>query len=365
MLRNTHIWLIEYSLKGISKCFKDKPQEPIHIIFCICDHFEPLWNNADYKKGLNRVKTWVKRYPEVANKHCDSDGYSPKYSFFYPAEEYRPEYLDLLAELCHNGYGEVEIHLHHDNDTPENLRETLLRFKETLANRHNLLSQHEGTKEIKYGFIHGNWALDNSRRDGRWCGVNNELQILRETGCYADFTLPSAPSETQTRKINSIYYAKDDPERPKSHNKGIDVEVGKEPYGDLMIIQGPLGLNWRNRKWGILPRIENGEITFENPPTPERIDQWVSQRIHVKGRENWIFVKIHTHGAQEKNMESLLGGYLDRLYSYLEERYNDGKDYFLHYVSPREMYNIIKAAEAGSSGNPGTFRNYLLVNSTT
>ncbi|MEJ7636728.1 MAG: hypothetical protein WKF75_01760 [Singulisphaera sp.] len=50
--------------------------------------------------------------------------------------------------------------------------------------------------------------------------VNNEIDVLRETGCYADFTLPSAPSPTQTRQINSIYYASDDPRRPKSHDRG-------------------------------------------------------------------------------------------------------------------------------------------------
>ena len=50
--------------------------------------------------------------------------------------------------------------------------------------------------------------------------------MLRVAGCYADFTLPSAPSETQTRKINSLYYAVDDPAAPKSHDTGVDVAVG-------------------------------------------------------------------------------------------------------------------------------------------
>ena len=83
----------------------------------------------------------------------------------------------------------------------------MLAFKELLADRHGLLARRRDTGELPYGFIHGNWALDNSRPDGRCCGVNNELAILRETGCYADFTLPSAPSPAQTAKINSIYYA--------------------------------------------------------------------------------------------------------------------------------------------------------------
>ena len=84
--------------------------------------------------------------------------------------------------------------------------------QELFAHRHGLLACDRRTGRPAYGFIHGNWALDNSRPDGRWCGVNNELDVLRETGCYADFTFPSAPSPTQPRKINSIYYAVDDPQ---------------------------------------------------------------------------------------------------------------------------------------------------------
>ena len=126
-----------------------------------------------------------------------------------------------------------------------------------------LVTSNSDPKHV-YGFIHGNWSLDNSRRDGRWCGVNNELEILAETGCYADFTMPSAPSETQSKKVNSIYYALDDPDRPKSYNTGIDVEVNKKPSGDLMIIRGTLCLNWRRRKAFILPRIENSNVDSNN-----------------------------------------------------------------------------------------------------
>ncbi len=212
---------------------------------------------------------------------------------------------------------------------------------------------------IKSGFIHGNWALDNSREDGRWCGVNNELEVLRDTGCYADFTLPSAPSDTQTRKINSIYYAKDTP-RPKSHDIGFDVKIGIVPAGDLMIIQGPLALNWKRRKWGILPKLENGEISLNNPPTAERIDLWIKQRIGVKGRQGWIFVKVYTHGAQDDNLKDEHFRNLDSMFGYLETRYNDGTNYRLHYVTAREMYNIVKAAEAGEGGEPGEYRDYVL-----
>ena len=69
--------------------------------------------------------------------------------------------------------------------------------------------------------------------------------------------------------------------------------------------------------------------------------------IHIEGRPEWTFVKIHTHGAEDCDMDTLLGPAMDEAYRYLESRYNDGSEWKLHYVSAREMYNIAKAAEAG------------------
>ncbi len=127
-----------------------------------------------------------------------------------------------------------------------------------------------------------------------------------------------------------------------------------------MIIQGPLWLNWRNRKGGLLPRIEAGDIRHEIPPSNERVDLWVNTNIHVKGKPEWIFIKIHTHGTQEHDMDTLLGRPVDNMFSYLESAYNDGKKYVLHYVSSRELYNIVKAAEAGETGSPNEYRDYIL-----
>lgn len=188
----------------------------------------------------------------------------------------------MLAGLCDAGYGDVDIHLHHDNDTPENLRHTLEEFRDTLFYRHNLLRRDEQTGEIVYGFIHGNWALCNSRPDGRWCGVDQELSILKETGCYADFTMPSAPSDTQTSTINSIYYARDLPGQRKSHDSGIRARVGQTaPDDHLLMIQGPLQLDWKNRKLGLLPRIENADLHATAPPTHRRMQMWLRAGVHV------------------------------------------------------------------------------------
>jgi hypothetical protein len=184
--------------------------------------------------------------------------------------------------------------------------------------------------------------------------------VLKEEGCYADFTLPAAPDPCQTEIINSIYYAIDDPHKPKSHNSGRRVRVGESQPHDLMIIQGPLGLIWHSRKFGLLPRIENSDIRTSSPPTRKRIDEWVNIGIHVEGRPEWVVVKIHTHGTQEPDMPTLLGQSMGDAFTYLENKYNDGVEWKLHYVSARETYNIIKAAEAGHEGDPGRFRDFLI-----
>ena len=193
----------------------------------------------------------MREYPEKFGNCRDSDGRTPRHTFFYPIEEYDPAHLDALAELCRHGFGEVELHLHHDNDTAENLRATLLDAQEIFARRHGLLAHDRRTGQATYGFIHGNWALDNSRPDGRWCGVNNELEVLRETGCYADFTFPSAPQpDTDRRRSTASTTRSTILAGPARTTAAIDVGTGPPPTDGLMLIQGPLLLDWRRAAMG-------------------------------------------------------------------------------------------------------------------
>jgi hypothetical protein len=218
---------------------------------------------------------------------------------------------------------------------------------------------------LRFGFIHGDWALDNSHPRGLHCGVSDELGALRKAGCYADFTMPSAPDATQTHTINSIYYAQDTP-APKSHDRGSRARVLKqnekplrESNEHLLIVQGPLALNWERRKWGLLPRIENGDVTGANPPRPDRMRIWRGMNIHVEQQLNWVFIKLYTHGGAPWNMATLIEQPMRAFYEYVLSTFNDGKSYRFHFVTAREMVNIIHAAEDGRTGNAGEFRNYI------
>ena len=307
------------------------------------------------------VDRWFHDLPIVIEKYCDADGRKPQHTFFYPQEEYDFDCVEKLSGLCSSGAGEVEIHLHHRNDTKQGLRSKLENFRDTLRNKHGLLGK-DGEGKTRYGFIHGNWALCNSRPDGDWCGVNEEIGVLRQTGCYADFTFPSAPSPTQPGKVNEIYYARDCQGNQGGHEYCGNVNaIGVRQSAmdnTLPLITGPLALDWRRRKWGVFPRMDNGAITAVNPLLPDRIDLWVSRHIHVEGRPEWVFVKIYAHGCQQNDMDSLLGESMFHAYDYLHNSFNDGKKWSLHYVTAREMYNVVKAAEAGKNGNPGDYRDF-------
>jgi hypothetical protein len=339
-LKNVFNWLPYYFASELRRAFHGQSVPPKHVYFCICDHFEPYWNGADRTTARKRIQHWLDEYPKIADKYRDSEGNILKYSFFYPEEEYFEQDMNALAGLCHAGYGEVEIHLHHDNDTSDNLRRTLVDYKHRLHEKHGLLSVDKNTGEIVYGFIHGNWSLCNSRSDGRWCGVNDEINVLLETGCYADFTLPSAPSDTQTRKLNSIYYAVDIPGKPKSHDWGVDAKVGKREEG-LLMVQGPLGLNWHNRKYGIFPRIENSGLYSNSPPSPLRVKLWLKSGVSVQGASDHVFVKLYTHGAQDHVMKMLFDEGFIAFFDAVKNL-EHSQNITTHFVSARELANTIK-----------------------
>jgi hypothetical protein len=338
------IWLPHYLAKHIKETFCNT-NITTHIYISICDHFEPYCNKADKHTARKRILTWVDKYPKIAERFIDSSGKHPRYTFFYPEEEYDFEDMKILGSMCDTGIGEVEIHLHHDNDTHENLKNLLLDYKKRLHEKHGLLSLDKITGEISYGFIHGNWALNNSRPDKKWCGIDDETSILLDTGCYADFTFPSAPSSTQTRKVNSIYYAKPNSNKSKAHNWGVNSQVGKINTG-LLMIQGPLCLDWSNRKFNILPRIENGDLCARNMLNKERLYRWLNQNIVVRCAPSHKFIKIYTHGAQDRNIEMIFkNNILENFFKTFLELAEECKAK-IFFTSAREMVNVIKSLES-------------------
>ena len=123
-----------------------------------------------------------------------------------------------------------------------------------------------------------------------------------------------------------------------------------------MLIQGP-SFPFRKSRSSFKPWIFGDAIDGVRRVTPARIDAWIRTGISIQGRPECIFVKTHTHGAAQAG--AVLGEEMDEIFTYLEQRYNDGDNWILHYVTAREMYNICKALEAGEPmGDPSRYRDY-------
>jgi hypothetical protein len=337
-----------------------------HLILVVANHFEPSWDERIGKVALAtqlaRVDEWCEQARATGDVTRDCDGAPFRHTYFYPAEQYHRPLVERLAELEADGFGEVEIHLHHGverPDTPENLRRALEEFRDLLSEEHHCLSRLDGVGQPRYAFVHGNLALANSM-GGRCCGVDSEMRILAETGCYADLTLPAAPLQPQTPRINALYQCGRPLDEPVPHWTGKNLRVGAKITLPVLLT-GPLVFDWSRRRRGLpAPRIDDGALTASYPLTPERLRRWRGAGVCVRGRPEWIFIKLYCHGFFPNAQAATIGEPAQWfLQETLEWADRDGR-FKIHFATAREAFNIALAAVDGHGGEPGSYRNYRL-----
>lgn len=342
------------------------PRGPLHLVIAMADHFEPAIDPEGGQKRVarseqeRRLEWWSREYPHAVDRWRDHDGRPFVHTYFYPAEQYDEGLLQMLADHCHAGWGEVEVHLHHgvaQPDSAENTQRVLTEFRNQLAFRHRCLSIEEASGRPRYAFVHGNFALANSA-GGRFCGVDSEMKVLAETGCYADFTLPTGLHHpAQTAKMNSLYECALPLGQAAPHRKGTDLAAGRTPQKFPLIVQGPLLADWRGGLHSPGLMFETSAITRRNPMSLRRLALWKQARITVQGRPDWLFIKVHCHGMDPAQKDAVIGDpfrkFLQELVAGAAERRET-----LHFVTAREMTNIILAACDGREGNPDEYRDY-------
>ncbi len=187
------------------------------------------------------------------------------------------------------------------------------------------------------------------------------MAILAETGCYADLTLPAVPARGQVAKINCLYECSMPLGQRAPHRRGSDLRLGRAPQIFPIMVQGPLGLDFSRRKRILpIPYIENSELTVVRPPTMARLQLWRRAAVTVRGRPDWVFIKLHCHGMDPLHTETVLGSPMSNFLEELFRGSDCGKRYKMHFTTAREMVNIILAACDGRDGNPGDHRDYKL-----
>ena len=365
-LRLNFPWLARYPFVRANSLLQSGSSGQKHIIFTVANHFEPSWSEnglLDLDVQRRRLDKYYKLARKTGEAVRDADGTKFRHTNFFPAEQYNRRILEKMAEMQAEGLGEVEVHLHHGVDKPDtadNLRNVLSEFRDCLAEEHQLLSRFAGEIQPKYAFVHGNLALANSA-GGKFCGVDEEMQILQETGCYVDMTMPSAPDKTQVPMLNQIYECGLPLTEKMPHRTGNQVRVfGNQPQLPL-IFTGPLIFNWTRRVKGLpVPKIDDGALSANQTSDSARLKRWLSANVTVENRPEWIFVKLYCHGFFDYDQSACIGEQAQRFFAETIETGEKTGDYKVYFASAREAFNIVSAAIDGKVGSPGEYRNYRL-----
>jgi hypothetical protein len=279
------------------------------------------------------VRHWQQAYAAFQGRCREAFGTTPVHTFFYPPH-HGPEHLPQLAEMAHAGGGEIELHYHHRDDTAESLTRDL---KATLAlyNRHGLLLESGHPPRTSFGFVHGDWALNNSC--GGECAGQRRVSIHHDLGCWATSRCPRRRLPTRKIARSITVWAI----RPAQGDAAVGCAHGGETPGAVHDA-GPA----RDQLAPDHPRPENANLTSRNWGRPDRLPVWLNCNVHVEGRRR-LFIKLHAW-AIERDFDALFG---DKAFAmHRASRAVQRRQAFqLHYVTARQAYNVAKAAEDSKS----------------
>ena len=91
-----------------------------------------------------------------------------------------------------------------------------------------------------------------------------------------------------------------------------------------------------------------------------RLNRWMSANVTVKGRPEWIFVKLYCHGFFDHDQDACIGDGAKRFFHEIIENGDKNGAYDVHFASAREAFNMVSAAIDGKAGTPHEYRNYRL-----
>jgi hypothetical protein len=109
-----------------------------------------------------------------------------------------------------------------------------------------------------------------------------------------------------------------------------------------------------------VPRIDDGALSANQSLDQARFRRWLSANITVKGRSDWVFVKLYCHGFFDRDQSACIGEDAKRFFGSLVEEGERTGAYKIHFATAREAFNMVSAAIDAKSGDPNSYRNYRL-----
>ena len=109
----------------------------------------------------------------------------------------------------------------------------------------------------------------------------------------------------------------------------------------------------------VVPRIDNAELSDRMRLTANRYARWRRNAVVVAGREDCLFIKLHCHGMDPKDADVMIG---EGRRVFLEGLVREARRWsdHLHFMTTRELVNVMLALCDGATGDPGRYRNYRL-----
>ena len=356
-------WLAASAVPRARAALGGAADGPRHLLFAFCDHYEPLWSDADdgaRRRARARLAARAtRRWPTSSATPTAARRATPSSS---PASSTAPTYLDALARAGAARASARSRCTCTTTATPPRGCARQLGELPGRCSRSTGTSRATPTGACATRSSTATGASPTRRRDGRWCGVDEELPLLFDTGCYADFTFPSAPDECQPTIVNRIYWPDGRP-RAAARLRGRDARRGSASARDdrILMIEGPLAL-------GAAPAAGCSRCASRTPRSRPTI------RRRRRGSARWVRAghprrRGGRSGSSSRCTPTARRRSRPRRCSATGDgsctassttRYNDGKRWRLHYVTAREMYNIAIAAMDGRTGNPDSYRDYVL-----
>ena len=208
-----------------------------HIIYMHADHFEPGACPIDICN--ERLKIWTNDLKKLKIK--PSLFVFPSFLMDYRDEKIitrpsslTPTIIKYLKPMENNG-ADINLHIHHERWTTSSVTTepwiTLL-DKKKVTDEQMLIThiidvkkafEDVGIDMTSWGFVHGMWGLNAS--DTRICNIENEIIILKEHGCFGDFTFPAGRPRC-TPDMSGIFSVPDKIGK-KIYNTGFPLKKGR------------------------------------------------------------------------------------------------------------------------------------------
>jgi hypothetical protein len=283
--------------------------------------------------------------------HSDNFSSIPKLTLACPVLDWADSSVNEIAHICAQGLGEVELLFRAREFDQGSISSCLVTASEKLL----LNARHSpGARTSRFCILWDASIFGDSRLTSPSAAL---VELLRDIGCLVDLSHPDNGCTFQPKPLNSIYTVAHYPPVPRPYNCPSYVAANELPSGYLYVVDGPLDVVWNPRNGELLPRVVTGRIEAGDCPTHNDVSSWCDAGIHVTGRPGWIFVKLilETGANSQDVIESL-----DCVFSACGSLFGNGSDSGVIFATAREMYNIVRAAEAGKNGSAAEYRDYLI-----